>query len=110
VATARLCKSLATESRALQDWPCESPRSPAEPGSFFFYTRVRSARDTTVVHRWYNGDSLLKVVELEVRSSPTDGYRTYSRNVVDGRNGGEWRVELRSKDGALLHEERLTVR
>ena len=62
-----------------------------------------------VEHRWYNGDGLLKRVELEIRSSPTDGYRTYSRNTVDGRNGGEWRVELRSKDGTLLHEERLAV-
>ena len=111
VAAARLCKNLATgEWRRLDDWPCESPGAPAEPGSVFFYTRVRSARDTTVQHRWYCGNDLIKVVELQIRSSPTDGYRTYSRNVVDGRNGGRWRVELRSKDGALLHEEQLTVR
>ncbi len=110
MATARLCRSLGTESRAIEDWPCESPGSPAAPGSLFFYTRVRSARDTTIVHRWYNGDGLAKTVELEIRSSPTEGYRTYSRNTVDGRNGGEWRVEVRTKDGAVLHEERLTVR
>lgn len=111
VAAARVCKNLATgESRSLDDWPCEPPGAPARPGSLFFYTRVRSARDTTVEHRWYRGRDLLKTIELEVLASPTDGYRTYSRNVVDGRDGGDWRVELRSKDGALLHEESFSVR
>jgi hypothetical protein len=110
VASARLCKSLSTDSsRPFDDWPCENPGSPAGEGTLFFFTRVRSVRDTTVEHRWYRGSELVKVVPLEVRASPTDGYRTYSRNVVDARGGSDWHVELLTKDGVVLHEERFSV-
>jgi len=81
-----------------------------DPGSLVFYTRLKSTGDTTVQHRWYRGDDLRKVVELRIRANPTDGYRTYSRNTVDNRSGGDWRVELRTKDGILLYEERFVVR
>ena len=40
----------------------------------------------------------------------TEGYRTYSRNTVDQQSTGDWRVELRTNDGILLHEERFAVR
>jgi len=72
-----------------------------------FYTRLKSPRDTKVQHRWYQGDRLRQNVELTIRANPGSGYRTYSRGTV---TTGEWRVELRSQDGALLHEERFTVR
>ena len=39
---------------------------------------------------------------------PTEGYRTYSRYFVTA--GAEWRVELRTSDGALLHEEKFVVK
>jgi hypothetical protein len=53
---------------------------------------------------------LRKAVELRIRANPTDGYRTYSRNTVDQQSRGDWKVELRTKDGILLHEERFVVR
>ncbi len=109
---AQLCRDLST-SRApglRGDWRCDRPRLPVDPGSLFFYTRIRSAGDTTVQHRWYRGDQLRKVVELRVRANTTDGYRTYSRNTVDHERGGDWRAEVRTKDGILLHEERFVVR
>jgi hypothetical protein len=49
---------------------------------------------------------LLKSVDLSILANPGDGYRTFSRNTV---GSGEWRVELRTRDGVLLHEERFTV-
>jgi hypothetical protein len=49
-------------------------------------------------------------VELPIHANITAGYRTYSRNTVDNQGAGDWRVELRTKDGALLHEERFVVR
>jgi hypothetical protein len=112
VADAQLCRDLSPRgSRGLPGgWQCDHPSLPVDPGSLFFYTRIRSAGDATVQHRWYRGDQLRKVVELRIRASPTDGYRTYSRNTVDQQNVGEWRVELRTKDGILLHEERFVVR
>jgi hypothetical protein len=50
---------------------------------------------------------LRQSVELTVHANTGTGYRTYSRNTVAA---GEWRVELRTRDGALLREERFTVK
>jgi hypothetical protein len=108
VAEARVCRNLST--RGSRDWRCDAVSSPVEPGTFFFYTRLTAARDTTVQHRWYQGDRLHQAVELRVRANPRSGYRTYSRNTVSSPNAGDWRVELRAKDGTLLDEKRFTVR
>jgi hypothetical protein len=112
VADAQLCRDLSTigSSGRPGDWHCDRPSFPVGPGLLFFYTRVRSAGDTTVQHRWYRGDELRRVVELQIRANPGDGYRTYSRNTVDRLSAGDWRVELRTKDGTLLQEERFVVR
>ena len=72
------------------------------------YTRVRSANDAEVVHRWYRGDTLLRSATLKIAANATEGYRTYSRQTVD--RGADWRVEVRSADGELLHEQRFVVR
>ena len=75
----------------------------------FFYTRVRSAANVEVQHRWYRDNRLFRVVDLQVGGNSTEGYRTYSRTTVSQRNAGEWRVELATKDGTVLHEEQFTV-
>ena len=105
VAAAELCGTLST-----RDWRCVSPRQPVGSGSIVFYTRLKSPTVTAVQHRWYRGDRLHRVVNLPVRVNTTDGYRTYSRTTVDTKGGSDWRVELRTKDGAVLHEERFVVR
>ena len=74
----------------------------------FFYTQVKSATATTIEHRWYQGDRLIQAVQLRIQANPGAGYRTYSRHSVS-RGPAEWRVELRSADGTVLHEERFTV-
>jgi hypothetical protein len=71
------------------------------------YTRVSAPVDTTVLHRWYQGDTLRQSVILRIQANATEGYRTYSRLTVDE---GEWRLEVRSMDGQLLHEQRFAVR
>jgi hypothetical protein len=76
----------------------------------FFYTQVRSAAATTIEHRWYQGDRLHRAVQLRVEANPGAGYRTYSRTTISGERAGDWRVELRSADGTVLHEERFIVR
>ena len=78
------------------------------PGPIVLYTRVRSPRDAVVVHRWYRGDTLRQSVKLTIRANATEGYRTYSRQTVDG--GADWRVEVSSANGDLLHERRFAVR
>ena len=76
----------------------------------FFYTQVKSATATTIEHRWYQGNRMRRVVQLRIEASPGTGYRTYSRNTISSERAGDWRVELRSADGTVLHEERFTVR
>jgi hypothetical protein len=105
MAEARLCRRLST-----RDWRCDPVSSQAAPGRLFFYTRVNAAQDTTIEHRWYREDRLRQSVELRIRASPGSGYRTYTRQTVTAENAGNWRVEVRTKDGFLLYEERFVVR
>jgi hypothetical protein len=105
IVEARVCSSLSTT-----DWQCKPAATPAVPGVYFFFTRVRSTSDTTVEHRWYYGDALLRTVTLRVSANPRAGYRTYSRNTIIPERAGNWRVQLRDRNGSLLHEERFVVR
>jgi Protein of unknown function (DUF2914)/Tetratricopeptide repeat len=105
IAEAHLCRRLST-----RDWRCDQVSSPVKPGLLFFYTRVKASNTTTVEHRWYRDDRLSQSVELHIQPSPGSGYRTYTRRTVSVENAGNWRVEVRTKDGSLLHEERFVVR
>jgi tetratricopeptide repeat protein/DUF2914 family protein len=104
LAVAEVCRSFSTSG---SNWRCDAVGSSAKPGPMVLYTRVKSPRDTSVVHRWYNGETLRQSVKLSIRGNATEGYRTYSRQTV---SDGEWRVEVRSADNALLHEQRFVVR
>ena len=104
VATAQLCRTFSTSG---SNWRCDPVGDTAAPGPMVFYTRVRSPRDTAVVHRWYRGNTLRQSVTLKIRANATEGYRTYTRLTV---NEGDWRLEVRSADGNLLHEQRFAVR
>jgi hypothetical protein len=105
ISEAHLCRRLTT-----RDWHCDQVSSPVEPGILFFYTRVKAGNNTTVEHRWYRDDRLSQSVELPIQASPGSGYRTYTRRTVSAANAGNWRVEVRAKDGSLLYEERFLVR
>ena len=100
---ARLCADL-------DEWRCDPPDRPIPSGPLFFYTQVKSTSTTKVQHRWYRNDRLHQSVELRVQASPGVGYRTYSRETMSSESAGNWRVELRTEDGVLLHEERFSVR
>jgi hypothetical protein len=104
LATAQLCRNFST---ADGNWRCDPAGDSVPPGPLVLYTRVRSARDGVVVHRWFRGDLLRKTAQLRIVANPAEGFRTYSRQTVDA---GEWRVEVRSVAGDLLHEQRIAVR
>jgi Protein of unknown function (DUF2914) len=104
LAIAEVCRNFSTSSGS---WRCDPVGASAEPGQLVLYTRVKSPRETTVVHRWYHGNALRQSVRLGIHGNATEGYRTYSRQTV---TDGDWRVEVRSADGTLLHEERFVVR
>jgi hypothetical protein len=101
----QLCQNFSTSGGR---WRCDQVRDTVARGRIVLYTRVKSARDATVVHRWYREGVLQQAVRLPVDANASEGYRTYSRQTID--DGGGWRVEVRSADGVLLHEERFTVR
>jgi hypothetical protein len=104
VITAQVCR---TFSASGSTWRCDPVGHSAAPGSMVLYTRIKSARETAVLHRWYHGDTLRQSVMLKIEANATEGYRTYSRLTVDE---GDWRLEVRSADGQLLREQRFTVR
>ena len=104
LSTAQLCRTFSTSAG---NWRCDPAVAPVSPGAIVLYTRIKSPRDAVVVHRWYRGDVLRQSVRLTIRANATDGYRTYSRQTVD--RGADWHVEVRSADGALLHERRFVV-
>jgi len=105
VADARLCRNLSATN-----WRCSSVTTPAAPGTFFFYTRLKSGHETTVQHQWYYKGSLVQNATRHVGANKDAGYRTYSRHTVIATRTGDWRVELRTAAGALLLEERFVVR
>jgi len=108
VLTASMCSAF--QNRGAPDWQCTPAKGSAQPGTFTFYTRVRTATDTTIEHRWYRGDRLHQSVKLAVRANQGTGYRTFSRATISPDRAGDWRVELRAADGTLLKEEHLAVR
>ena len=103
VVKARLCAEI-------DDFACDPPDRPVPPGPLFFYTQVKSASATSIEHRWYRDNHLYQSVQLRILASPRDGYRTFSRTIMTGESAGDWRVELRTEGGVLLHEERFSVR
>ncbi len=105
LATVDVCRTLSTSGGS---WQCNPAGDSVAPGRVVFYTRVRSPRDATVMHRWYRGDTLQKSVPLKIRASANEGYRTYSQQAVDG--GEDWRVEITTADGEVLHQQRFSVR
>lgn len=108
VAVAELCRTLST--RGPGGWRCVPPEHPLSPGPLVFYTRLKTPTGVTVQHRWYRDDRVHRVIDLRIGANALEGYRTYSRNTVDARGQGGWRVELTTRDGAVLHEERFVVR
>jgi Protein of unknown function (DUF2914)/Tetratricopeptide repeat len=105
LAAAELCRTLLTGN----DWWCAPATGTLRPGEVFFYTRLLSQTDTAVQHRWYRGSRLHQSVTLRVHANSRAGYRTYSQMTVSPARAGDWRVELRAANGAVLHEERFTV-
>jgi hypothetical protein len=75
VVASELCRSLSTNER---NWRCERAGNAVAPGPLVLYTRVRSARGGTVVHRWYHEGTLRKSVRLAIGANTSEGFRTYS--------------------------------
>ena len=93
----------------LDEWSCDPADRPVPAGPLYFYTQIKSTQTTKIQHRWYQDNRLRQSVDLHVQANRTDGYRTYSRTLMNGDSAGNWKVEVRDGAGALLLEERFTV-
>ena len=105
VRSAQVCRSLVTRG----EWTCTEASGTVPPGTLYFYTRVTASADTTVEHRWYLRNRLHQRVQLRIGANQS-GFRTYSRTTITAERAGPWKVELRSADGRVLHEENFVVR
>jgi hypothetical protein len=101
VGEAQLCTALVA-------YRCTAAASPVRAGQITFYTRIVATRDTAVIHRWYRGNQVRQSVRLSVPARAA-GFRTFSRGTVSA-GGGDWRVELRTVDGRVLHTETFQVK
>jgi hypothetical protein len=104
LATSQLCRAFSTSG----NWRCEPAGQSVAPGAIVLYTRVKSPRNSIVIHRWYRGNALRKSARLTILANPTDGYRTFSRQTV--KSGENWRVEVTDTKGDVLYEQRVSVR
>lgn len=104
VMTADLCASLETGGRV---WRCAPVDTPAAPGRLSFVTRIASPRGARLQHRWSREGDVRQSVRLSVAASPTEGYRTFSRQTV---TPGAWSVAVLDADGVVLQELRFEVR
>jgi len=105
VVDARLCGQLSTAG----GWTCTAPDTPFAGGRLYYLTRLTVPQTMQVEHRWLHGDAVVQAVRLRIQAGGRAGYRTYSRQTVDAARTGDWRVELRGPDGALLAEARFVV-
>jgi hypothetical protein len=81
---------------------------PADIYRVFCFTRIAGAKDTmSIKHVWYRSDTLIAERRLPVRSSP---WRTWSAQVMREEWQGEWRVEVRTADGALIAAKRVLLK
>jgi Tetratricopeptide repeat/Protein of unknown function (DUF2914) len=103
--SAEVCETFSPRG---DDWHCKRAGHSVAPGAIVLYTRVRSSRDSLVMHRWYLENALQQSVRLMTSANDTAGYRTYSRQSVN--SGEHWRVEVASASGAVLYEQRFAVR
>lgn len=69
--------------------------------SLYFFTRtVTSARgEVTLRHVWSRDGQVVKEADLLIKAKH---WRSYSTLPVDAKSVGQWRVELRDEEGAVL--------
>jgi hypothetical protein len=89
-------------------WRCSPFQEEGRANGVYYYTRVKSARDVTVRHRWTYEGKTVQTVNLQIRANARDGFRTVSHQRVAARPG-QWQVELLAADGTVVDARRFTV-
>lgn len=100
VSDARICEEIEIRSRKGRDeWLClgqVEDQVPQTIDEVWFFTHIRAAPPTQVVHRWRYGNDVSDV-PLEVTSQD---FRTKSSKLIT--KPGQWTVEVLDPDGKVL--------
>ena len=76
---------------------------PSDIYRVYCYTTVVGAEDTTtVVHRWYQGETEMAAVELSIKAPI---WRTWSSKRMAPGWRGRWRVEVTTADSAVVESK-----
>ena len=100
---ATLCKDIA--NREPVD---ETSMFKIADGQVVTYSKVTGGAESEIHHVYFKGDMQYDDITLPIGGSP---WRTYSRKTLRPDTGmaGEWRVEIRDADGAVLKTLNFTV-
>jgi hypothetical protein len=76
-------------------------------GTVYAWTKVSGPKDGGEIHHvWFKGDEQMSDITLKVGGSP---WRTYSKKTLGDKSQGDWRVEVRDGNGAVLETLKFKV-
>lgn len=77
-------------------------------GTVYAWTKVVGPKDGGELHHvWFKGDDQMGDVTLKIGGSP---WRTYSKKTLGDKSQGDWRVEVRDANGAVLETLKFSVK
>ena len=80
---------------------------PDTVGRVFCFTKVSGAEEpVTISHVWYFREKEISRIDLEIKSKT---WRTWSYKNIPKGWVGNWRVDIVSSEGEVLHQRRFTV-
>lgn len=68
----------------------------------YFFTEVKGAKGTTLIHRWRYGERVMAEIRLPIRS---DDFRTWSSKRMSPAWAGRWWVEVVDENGQILERK-----
>jgi len=100
---AKTCKSVA--NRECGD---AADSFAAADGTVYAWTKVTGpAGGGEIHHVWFKGDEQMGDVTLKIGGSP---WRTFSKKSLGDKAAGDWRVEVRDSNGAVLETLKFAVK
>lgn len=80
---------------------------PAMVGKLYAFSKITGAKEKRPIkHLWFYGERLMAEAKLNVNSS---SWRTYSSKIILPGWKGNWRVDITSEDGLVLHSLKFTI-
>ena len=77
-------------------------------GTVYAWTKVVGPKEGGELHHvWFKGDDQMGDVTLKIGGSP---WRTYSKKTLGDKSQGDWRVEVRDANGAVLETLKFSVK